>query len=123
MEELEDLLAKCKILDMVNFKPLQDRIWCYAHIINICSSYIVASFTSTSKSYLSVLKVPLNPKYTTCHNLDDDLDDDNDDDNDDDDDDSVDKDYKLELPGCYNQGNSKFSAWAKGIKSDPLRHA
>lgn len=55
MEELSSLLAKREI---VNFDPLKQRVRCYAHIINICSSHVISSMTSVSKSYLKALKVP-----------------------------------------------------------------
>jgi hypothetical protein len=119
MEELQYLLAKCRIGDMVSFDHLNNHIWCYAHIINICSSHIVASFTSTSNSYLAGLKVPLNSKYQIPDN--------NSDSNDKlhhSDDEVGNKDYNFKLPSCYDcQGNSKFRAWAKGVKRDPLRRA
>ena len=60
MQELQSLLKKCETASEIDFDPLDHRICCYAHIINICSSHIVASMTPTSKSYLSGLKVPLN---------------------------------------------------------------
>ena len=118
MEELQSLLAKCEMADVVSFDHLNNRVWCYTHIINICSSHIIASFTSTSKSYLAGLKVPLNCNYPT-HN-----DSDSNDKSSYSDDNVNDKGYKFKLPGCYDhQGNSKFRAWAKGIKRDPLRPA
>ena len=77
MQALESLLEKrkkCKkATKPLDFDSLNHHIHCYTHIINICSSHIVASVTSTSKSYLSDLKVPVDPNNVTC-------DDDNDDD-------------------------------------------
>src|SRR5712671_952208 len=57
MQELENLLTEHEMYD---FHHLNHRIRCYAHIINICSSHIISSMTSVSKSYLSDLKVPVN---------------------------------------------------------------
>ena len=94
MEELQSLLAKHRITDMVKFDHMKNRVWCYAHIINICSSYIIASFMSTSKSYLPQLKIPLDPDYTP----DDDLDDDNGSSHSDDED----QEYEFNLPPCYS---------------------
>jgi hypothetical protein len=111
MEELQHLLTKREIANLVSFDPLNNHIQCYAHIINICSSHVIASFTSTSKSYLSRLKVPPSPNHASRNDSDSD-------------DESDDDDYELELPGCYDrQGNSKFRAWTECIKHDPLRHA
>jgi hypothetical protein len=116
MEELQHLLTKREIADLVSFDPLNNRIRCYAHIINICSSHVIASFTSTSKSYLSRLKVPPGPNHASC--------DDSDSDDESDDNDINDDNYELELPGCYDcRGNSKFRAWTECIKRDPLRRA
>ena len=36
----------------IKFDALNDRIRCYAHIINLCSSHIIASITSSTKHYL-----------------------------------------------------------------------
>ena len=111
MEELQRLLVKREIADVVNFDHLNNRVRCYAHIINICTSHVVSSFTSTSKSYLSGLNVPLDPDYATCRDSDRD-------------DEFNPSDDEFELPGCYSrQGNSRFKVWAEGIKCDPLRHA
>jgi len=94
MEELQNLLAKHKIAGSINFDHHNNRIQCYAHIINICSSHIITSFTSTSKSYLSILKVPSDSDYIAHA------------DSDSDDElshsDTNDKDYELELPHCYD---------------------
>jgi len=73
MQALESLLEKReKATKPLDFDSLNHCIRCYAHIINICSSHIVASVTSTSKSYLSDLKVPVDPNNVTCDDDDDD---------------------------------------------------
>lgn len=116
MEELQSLLAKRRITDEVRFDHKNNRIRCYAHIINICSSHIIVSFTSTPKSYLSQLNIPLNPDYVTH--------DDSDSDNESSCSDDDDQDYEWELPGCYSRrGNSSLGEWIEGIKRDPLRRA
>jgi len=116
MEELQDLLAKHEIAGSINFDHHNNHVQCYAHIINICSSHIIASFTSTSKSYLSILKVPSNSDYIAHADSDS---------NDESSHlDTDDEDYKLELPRCYDgRGNPTFRTWFEGIKRDPLRHA
>jgi|SRR6266850_1766788 len=116
MEELQDLLAKCEIASSINFDHHNNRVQCYAHIINICSSHIITSFTSTSKSYLSILKVPSNSDYIAHADLDSNDESSRSDTNN--------EDYELELPHCYDgQGNPTFRTWFEGIERDPLRHA
>jgi len=56
---------------------LNNRIRCYAHIINICSSHIIASVTSTTNHHLSNLEVPLDSNFATCDDSDDHPDNDN----------------------------------------------
>jgi len=113
---LEDLLAKCRITEVVSFNHTKNRIWCYAHIINICSSHVVSSFTSTPTSYLAQLNIPLDRDYAThddpdSNNESSHLDDDY-------------QDFKLDLPPCYSHRDSSgLQAWVEGIKHDPLRHA
>jgi hypothetical protein len=103
------MLAKREMAIQVDFDHLKNRVRCYAHIINICSSHIIASMTSTSKSYLSDLKVPTDSNYATR----------DDSDGESDDDDDPDDDIALELADCYDDGDR----WAAGIKCDPLRRA
>jgi len=120
MEELqdllEDLLAKCGITEVVSFDHMKNRVRCYAHIINICFSHVISSFTSTPTSYLAQLNIPLNPDYATYG----DPDSNNESSHSDDDY----QDFKLDLPHCYgHQDSSGLQAWVEGIKHDPLRRA
>jgi hypothetical protein len=126
MQELKELLAKRELANVLKFNPLRNRVRCYAHIINICSSHVVASFTSVPKSYLTDLNVPLDAdcEVYDASNCDDQshLSDDDDDDLDPNDQ----ADYTFNLPGCYlslNNSNSKQREWAETIKRDPLRRA
>jgi hypothetical protein len=107
MLKLECQLDECKAVIVVGFDHRNNCVQCYAHIINICSSHIVASVTSTPKLYISDLKVPIDSNIVTCDNnkSDGDLD-------------HVVKD--LELDDCYDGGNHP---WLTHIKHDPLRHA
>jgi len=66
MDALQTLLDQCKISKKIGFDPLDCQICCYAHIINICTSHVIASATSTSKSYLANLKVPVNLDDVAC---------------------------------------------------------
>jgi hypothetical protein len=109
MQELQSMLAKRETAIQVDFDHLKNRIRCYAHIINVCSSHIIASMMSTSKSYLSDLKVATDSNYATRDDSDGESDNNND----------PDDDIALELADCYDDGNR----WAAGIKRDPLRRA
>jgi hypothetical protein len=71
MQELELLLADHEMAVAVDFNPLNHRMRCYAHIINICSSHIVASATSISKSHLSLPNVPVGGTHDSDDELDD----------------------------------------------------
>src|SRR4029077_6192047 len=113
---LEDLLAKRGITEVVSFNHTKNRVRCYAHIINICSSHVVSSFTSTPTSYLAQLNIPLDRDYATY----DDPDSDNESSHSDDDY----QDFELDLPPCYSHRDSSgLQAWVEGIKRDPLRCA
>ncbi len=118
MQELQSLLAKHETAIGLNFDHLKHHIWCYAHIINICSSHIISSMTSVSEWYLSDLKVPADTDCMFCAEDDDDLD--NGDINLDADEDIA----ELQLDGCYDaHGNADLKEWFAGIKCNPLRHA
>jgi len=54
MRELEVLLKRHD--KTIKFDHLNNRIRCYPHIINICSSHIIASSTHISKKFLETLK-------------------------------------------------------------------
>ena len=117
MEELRSELDKRGIASVVGFDPENNRVRCYAHTINICSSHIIASFSVTPKSSLSRLKVPFNDDFPIC--------DDSDSDDELDSWDEVkitDQDFEVELPARYGGlGTPRFKTWAKGMKRDPLR--
>jgi len=73
MQELQSLLAKHETAIGLDFDHLKHHIWCYAHIINICSSHIISSMTSVSEWYLSNLKVPADTDCMFCAKDDNDL--------------------------------------------------
>lgn len=116
MEELDLLLGHRENTTEIGFDPSDSRIRCYAHIINICSSHIVASMTPTSKSYLANLRVPVGSNHVTC---------DSDDDSDADDSDDFDHGIKQsQLAESFDdQDDPKLKQWFSGIKRDPLRRA
>jgi len=133
MQELQSLLSKRETATSINFDPLNHHVRCYAHIINICSLHIVASMTSTSKSYLSRLKVPVGSSVATRSkpnnradnsNSDEGSDDNSDLDDDPNLDDLDDDTDQLNLPGCFDdQWDPMHQCLFSGIKRDPLKHA
>src|SRR5260370_20173849 len=78
MRELEALLKRHN--NNIEFDHLNNRIHCYPHIINICSSHIIASSTRISKQYLEALKSESDGDLVYSNIRDDDNDNDNDDD-------------------------------------------
>jgi hypothetical protein len=103
MRELKSLLAKCEISE-VDFHPANHRVRCYMHIINICSSHIIASMTSTSTSFLT------------------DSDTGSDDESDDSDVDLDDDIDELELADNYDHnGSETLEHWFTGMKHNPIR--
>jgi hypothetical protein len=114
MRELQSLLAKRETAIAINFDHLNQRIRCYAHIINICSSHIIASVTTKSKS--PDFEIPTNSNYVT-----------RDDSSDESGDSDVDLDHDFdspELDDLYDEeSDSKLREWSEGIKRDPLRRA
>src|SRR5712691_10909234 len=85
MRALQSELQSPKRETKIRFDALNNRIRCYAHIINICSSHIIASVTSTTKCHLSNLEVPLDSNFATCNDSDNRPDNDNSNDGSDDD--------------------------------------
>ncbi|KAI9456111.1 hypothetical protein BJY52DRAFT_1224346 [Lactarius psammicola] len=59
----------------IGFDHLNHYVRCYTHIINICSSHIIASVTSTSKVYLPELEEPTGLSHAVCDNSNDESDD------------------------------------------------
>ena len=105
---------------MVHFDHMANRVRCYAHIVNICCSHIIASVTSVPQTYLSQLKVPPDHSTTICDDSDSDCESDHSDD------DTIDdQDYDLELPRFYSSSSSdeKLKQLVECIKRDPLKRA
>jgi hypothetical protein len=98
MRELGHLLAKREMT--ISFDHLNNRVRCYAHIINICSSHVISDFSSSSFA--------LDPDSASR--------DDNDDDDDDDGSDDGPQEPKVDDPLA-----DQAKEWAEGIKRDPLR--
>jgi len=114
-----------------SFDHLDNRIRCYTHIINICSSHIIASMTATLESYLSSLKVPVDESHMGYRDSDSGLDDGSSDDGLDDgdpnegsDEDSDEDSYvdDVELVDSFNsQGDDELEEWFAAVRRDPLR--
>ncbi len=68
----------------IEFDHLNNWICCYLHIINICSSYIIALFTCVSKQYLKALKSESDSDLIYSNIKDNNNNDDNNNDNDND---------------------------------------
>jgi len=115
------------------FDHLDNRIRCYAHIINICSSHVIASMTATLESYLSSLKVPVGESHAGYRDSDSGSDDGGSDDGSDDgdpdegsDEDSDEDSYvdDVELADSFNsQGDDELEEWFAAVRRDPLRRA
>jgi hypothetical protein len=115
MRELQSLIDK-REMSGVDFHPVNHRVRCYAHIINICASHIIASMTSTSKSYLAEFDAPGDSSYPTCADSDDESDD-----SDVDPDDDIDE---LRLADYYDhRGNVNLKRWFTSMKRDPVGRA
>lgn len=121
MRELQSLLAKRETSVKVEFDHLKHRVRCYAHIINICCSHVIASTTSVSERFLSELNVPIDSDRVFCDDPEGDSDDDID---------SVDGDVdfgddvsELELDSAFDATNSELQKWFSGIKRDPVKRA
>jgi hypothetical protein len=136
MRELEALLKLHD--DDIEFDHLNNRIRCYPHIINICSSHIIASSTRISKRFLETLKSEFagDLVYSNIEGDEDDEDDDEDDEDDDEDDedgeDDDDDDSRLfarKIPELtlneeqFDILDDKVRAWYIGLKRDPIKRA
>jgi len=115
MRELQSRLLEHETMATIDFSSSNNRIRCYAHIINICSAHIIASVTSSKKRHLSGLGIPADGSG-------DGSDDDSDDEGDGNPAHGIDE---LELAAeCYDdQGNSNLRRWFSGLKHDPLKRA
>ncbi len=123
MEELQCRLGEREVNEVLKFDPVKHRVRCYAHIVNICSSHIIASFTSVPKSYITSLSVPVDSDYAIYDDANADVGSNRSDKSDDDDSD-LDADYEFELPGCYRTFQLRaWASWIKGVQRDLLKRA
>jgi hypothetical protein len=140
MRELEALLKRHD--DNIEFDHLNNRIRCYPHIINICSSHIIASSTRISRQFLETLKSESDGElvYSNFEGGDDDDDDDDggDDDGDGEDNGEDGEDNnnggrlfarETDIPeltldeGRLNILDDEVRAWYTGLKRDPIKRA
>jgi len=123
MDALQTLLDKCNITNKISFNHVDRRIHCYAHIINICTSHVIASVTSTSKSYLANLKIPVDLDDAACSDSNDVSDNSSNTGSDDDTDHPCDI-NQIQLANSFkSRGDSSLKDWFKGIQRDPLKRA
>jgi len=123
MDALQTLLDKCNITNKISFNHVDRRIHCYAHIINICTSHVITSVTSTSKSYLANLKIPVNLDNAACSDSNN-VSDNSSDAGSDDDANHPCNINQIQLANSFkSQGDSSLKEWFKGIQHDPLKHA
>jgi hypothetical protein len=121
MRKLQSLLSTRH--KKLGFHHLNNRIRCYAHIINICSSHVIASMTSTHSSYLSSLRVLVGSNHVACHDSDEGSDVDESDGGSDDPGEGSDVD-EIELPDSFkHREDSALGQWFAAIRRDPLRRA
>ena len=114
MRELQSRLADRETATTLEFDALNNRVRCYAHIINICSSHIIASLTSTTSCNPSDFDVP-RCDSDSGSNSDDEVDD-----------------YdvnpvrldRLALTESYDvEGNHGLRKWLKDMQRNPLGRA
>jgi hypothetical protein len=133
MRELEALLKLHD--DDIEFDHLNNRIRCYPHIINICSSHIIASSTRIFKRFLETLKFE-SAGDLVYSNIEGDNDDDDDGEDDEDGDDEDDNNNngrlfarKIDIPELtldeeqFDILDDKVQAWYIGLKRDPIKCA
>ena len=137
MQELEVLLQRHD--KTIKFDPRKNRIRCYPHIINICSSHVIASSTCISKKFLEMLKsecggqfVYLNVEGDDNDNGDGDDSDDSDDDGNGDGDNNNDSSHSFarDIPDLTLDDTQlgkildhQMWAWYSGLKRDPIKRA
>src|SRR5712691_11724213 len=129
MRELEVLLKRHD--KTIKFDHLNNRIRCYPHIINICSSHIIASSTRISKKFLETLKSECGGDFVYSNiERDDDGDNDNDNDNDDNDDNNNGgRSFARDIPELTLDDeridilDDEVRDWYTGLKRDPIKRA
>jgi hypothetical protein len=107
LEELQTLLAECN--PPVDFDPLQQHVQCFAHIINLCSSYMVSSRHPKPSD-------PIHYKYEYDSGSDIG------------DSDSCNRDVDREIdvpamPDITDEDDETHDRWSAGIKRNSLMHA
>jgi hypothetical protein len=138
MRELEVLLKRHD--NNIEFNHLNNRIRCYPHIINICSSHIIASSTRISKKFLETFNAQSDADLVYS-NFESDDDDDNDNDNDNDGNGDLFNNNnnnnnrhsfarETDIPELIlneeqvvDLSNDKLRAWYRGLKRDPIKRA
>ena len=121
MKKLESLLVEREVTQ-VKFDHLKNRIRCYAHIIHICCSHVVASATSVSKQFMDDLNIPIEPDRVFRDDSDNESEDGIDPyDGDTNADENIPP-LKLDC-SLYHDRNPSLKKWFEGVKHDPLTRA
>jgi len=110
------------------FNHLNNYIWCFLHIINICMSHIIASSIWVPKEYLKSLRSEGDDVSPFENDYNDDDDDNGDDDNDNDDSNfpqRIGQDIpKLKLKNFeLDRLSAEEQAWFLGMKHNPIKRA
>src|SRR5712691_11571183 len=137
MRELEVLLKRHD--KTIKFDHLNNRICCYPHIINICSSHIIASSTRISKKFLETLKSECGGDFVYSNiegdndgdnnNNDNNNDNDNANDNDDNDNNNGGRSFARDIPELTLDDeridilDDEVRDWYTGLKLDPIKRA
>ncbi len=134
MRELEVLLKRHD--KTIEFDHLNNRIRCYPHIINICSSHIIASSTRISKKFLETLKSECGGDFVYSNiegdnDGDNDNNDNNNDNNNDDNDDNNNggRSFARDIPELTLDDeridilDDEVRDWYTGLKRDPIKRA
>jgi len=131
MWELEVLLKWHD--DNIEFDHLNNHICCYLHIINICSSHIIASSTCIPKQFLKTLKTESDSNliYPNIEGGGNDGDNDNDNNNNNNNNNNSSHlfTWKTDIPDLkldeeqLDTLNNEVQAWYRGLKHDPIKHA
>ncbi|KIL54972.1 hypothetical protein M378DRAFT_18367 [Amanita muscaria Koide BX008] len=125
MQELQQLLNNHEN-GRIEFDHLNNRVRCYPHIINICSTHILASVTKVTASSLSEVKVQDNNRHDLLifTKDPDDVDDTDSEDTGSDLEFSDDEDLDdIPLARRFPGGTLSLQAWFQGMKRDPVKRA
>jgi hypothetical protein len=126
MRELQVLLEQHD--KTIKFDHRNNRIRCYPHVINICSSHVIASSTRISKKFVETLKSACDGDLGYS-NIEDDDDEDDDEDDDGDNDNYGTHSFARDIPELtlddeqLDKLDDKTWDFYRHLKSDPIKRA